>query len=52
MTLYVSDQFKFKKIYIVKLASAIAQSQVAKLAKGVPGFDAKVTFISDMKDVQ
>lgn len=38
--LYSSDDFRFKKRFMTKLSSAIAQSQILRLSKSIPGFDA------------
>lgn len=48
--LYSSDDFRFKKRFMTKLSSAIAQSQILRLSKSIPGFDAKVTFVDTKEE--
>jgi hypothetical protein len=50
MALYASKDFTFKKRFMTKLTSAITQSQVARLAKGIPGFSETVTFVDTKED--
>lgn len=50
LSLYASDEFKFKKRFMVKLDSFITQSQVSRLAKDIPGFNDKVTFIGSKEE--
>ena len=50
MALYVSDDFIFRKRFMTKLTSAIAQVQVERLAKGIPGFSSKATFVDSKEE--
>ncbi len=50
LALYASDNFKFKKRFMVKLDSVITQSQVSRLAKNIPGFNDKITFVSSKEE--
>lgn len=50
MALYASDDFKFKKRFMTKLSSAIAQSQVVRLSKSIPGFEEKITFVDSKEE--
>ncbi len=50
LALYASDDFKFKKRFMLKCASSITQAQVARLSKNVPGFDTKITFVDTKED--
>lgn len=48
--LYASDDFKFKKRFMTKLSSVIAQSQIVRLTKAIPNFDAVVTFVATKEE--
>ncbi|RCX12367.1 hypothetical protein DFR58_12256 [Anaerobacterium chartisolvens] len=50
LSLYVSDDFVFKKRFMTRLSSAIAQSQIMRLAKSIPDFDKKLTFVSTKEE--
>ena len=50
LALYASDDFKFKKRFMLKCASSISQAQVTRLSKNVPGFDTKMTFVDTKED--
>ncbi len=50
LALYASDDFKFRKRFMLKCTSAITQAQVARLSKNVPGFDTKMTFVDTKED--
>lgn len=49
MGMYLS--VPFKKRYIVKLSSVVAQSQVQRLGKQVPGFD-QIEFVDSVQSVR
>lgn len=51
MRTYASDDFKFKKRYMTKLSSVIAQSQVQRIGNSIQGFNQKITFIKDKNEV-
>lgn len=50
MALYATDDFTFKKRFMTKLSSAIAQSQVVRLSKSIPGFDQKISFVDTKEE--
>ncbi len=50
LALYASDNFKFKKRFMLKNTSAISQSQAARLTKNIPGFDTKVILVDTKED--
>ncbi|EPR13027.1 hypothetical protein [Ruminiclostridium papyrosolvens] len=50
LALYASDEFKFKKRFMLNCASSITQSQAVRLSKNVPGFNTKVTFVDTKED--
>ena len=50
LTLYVSDDFTFKKRFMTKLSSAIAQSQIVRLSKSITDFDSKLTFVNTKEE--
>lgn len=50
MALYATDEFHFKKRFMTKLSSAIAQSQIVRLAKSIPGFEQKIAFVDTKEE--
>ncbi len=50
LALYSSDNFKFKKRFMLKCASAVTQAQVTRLSKDVPGFDDMITFVDTKEE--
>ncbi|AEY66991.1 hypothetical protein [Clostridium sp. BNL1100] len=50
LALYASDDFKFKKRFMLNCASSITQSQAVRLSKNIPEFNTKVTFVATKED--
>lgn len=50
LALYVSDDFKFKSRFMTRLSSAVAQSQITRLSKGIEGFSSKMTFVDTKEE--
>jgi hypothetical protein len=50
LALYASENFSFKKRFMTKLSSVIAQSQVARLAQAIPEFQRNVVFVDTKEE--
>lgn len=50
MSLYVSKEFKFKKRFITRLTSAVAQTQVDRLSRSIEGFSSQMTFVNTKEE--